>query len=64
MNLWSVPIAGSPGSKDPSRVTFATDEWEFDPEFSPDGGRVAYVSTKTGAPEIWTTDLRGEIPFR
>lgn len=64
VNLWSVPLAaGSPGAK-PSRVTFAADEWEFDPDFSPDGSRVAYVSTKSGAPEIWTTDLRGGNPVQ
>jgi Tol biopolymer transport system component/DNA-binding winged helix-turn-helix (wHTH) protein len=64
VNLWSVPLAGPSDAKPPLRVTFATDEWEFDPEFSPDGARIAYVSTKTGAPEIWTTDLRGGNPVQ
>jgi Tol biopolymer transport system component/DNA-binding winged helix-turn-helix (wHTH) protein len=64
VNLWSVPLVLPSDSRPPTRVTFATDEWEFDPEFSPDGGRVAYVSTQTGAPEIWTADLHGGNPVQ
>ncbi len=64
VNLWSVPIVAASPAGSPSRVTFAADEWEFDPEFSPDGTRVAYVSTKSGAPEIWTTDLHGGNPVQ
>jgi Tol biopolymer transport system component len=63
VNLWSVPLAGAAGAS-PARVTFAADEWEFDPEFSPDGSRVAYVSTRTGAPEIFTTGARGGDPVQ
>ena len=62
VNLWSVPLRGAAAR--PTRVTFAADEWEFDPEFSPDGSRVAYVSTKTGAPEIWTTTGGGGEPVQ
>jgi len=61
VNLWSVPLAGRGA---PARVTFAADEWEFDPELSPDGSRVAYVSTRTGAPEIFTTGAQGGDPVQ
>ncbi len=63
VNLWSVPLAGRSGAS-PARVTFAADEWEFDPEFSADGSRIAYVSTRTGAPEIFTTGARGGEPVQ
>ncbi len=59
VSLWSVPMAAS---GEAARLTFAADEWEFDPEFSPDGSRIAYVSTKSGSDEIWTTDRRGTPP--
>jgi Tol biopolymer transport system component/DNA-binding winged helix-turn-helix (wHTH) protein len=62
VNLWSVPLAAALAP--PVRVTFAADEWEYDPDFSPDGARVAYVSTKSGAPEIWTADLKGGNPVQ
>ena len=60
VSLWSVPL--SDGNRPSSQLTFAADEWEFDPEFSPDGSRIAYVSTKSGADEIWTTDRIGGSP--
>ena len=60
VNLWSLPLSGGK----PSRVTFAADEWEFDPEFSPDGSRIAYVSTRTGAPEIFTAPALGGDPIQ
>jgi Tol biopolymer transport system component/DNA-binding winged helix-turn-helix (wHTH) protein len=60
VNLWTVPLP--PAGNAPSQATFAADEWEFDPEFSPDGSRIAYVSTKSGADEIWLTDRRGGAP--
>jgi Tol biopolymer transport system component/DNA-binding winged helix-turn-helix (wHTH) protein len=62
VNIWSVPLGGA--ARSPQRVTFAADEWEFDPELSPDGSRVAYVSTRTGAPEIFTTGARGGDPVQ
>ncbi|HET7452718.1 MAG TPA: winged helix-turn-helix domain-containing protein [Thermoanaerobaculia bacterium] len=60
VNLWSLPLAAG----QPLRVTFAADEWEFDPEFSPDGTRIAYVSTRSGAPEIFTASSRGGDPVQ
>jgi Tol biopolymer transport system component/DNA-binding winged helix-turn-helix (wHTH) protein len=59
VSLWRVPISGD---RPEVQLTFAADEWEFDPEFSPDGSRIAYVSTKSGADEIWTTDRDGSAP--
>jgi Tol biopolymer transport system component len=35
------------------------DEWNFDPVFSPDGNRVAFVSTRSGFYEVWTAAADG-----
>ncbi len=37
---------------------------EYAPEFSPDGRWVAFVSDRTGAPDIWISDLNGGQPRR
>jgi Tol biopolymer transport system component/DNA-binding winged helix-turn-helix (wHTH) protein len=56
VNLWSLPLA-SGGA--PVRLTSSTDEWEFQPELSPEGSHVAFVSTRSGSEEIWTVRLDG-----
>ena len=63
VNLWSVPIDAA-AARSGSQLTFAADEWEFDPEYSADGRRVAYVSTKSGADEIWIVDAAGKNPVQ
>ncbi len=59
VNLWSVPL----GRREPAvRLTSSTDEWEFQPEVSPDGSLVAFVSTRSGSEEIWTVRRDGADP--
>jgi Tol biopolymer transport system component/DNA-binding winged helix-turn-helix (wHTH) protein len=64
VNLWRVPARpGSPLSNprlsSPLRLTADTDEWNYEPAISPDGGRVAFVSTRSGSEEIWVTGRDG-----
>jgi Tol biopolymer transport system component/DNA-binding winged helix-turn-helix (wHTH) protein len=64
VNLWRVPARPGPspltaGSPAPLRLTDANDEWNFEPAVSPDGGRIAFVSTRSGSPEIWVTGSDG-----
>jgi Tol biopolymer transport system component/DNA-binding winged helix-turn-helix (wHTH) protein len=61
MNLWRVPL-GDGGA--PARVAPASDEWTFEPQFSPDGERIAFVSTRSGSYELWTCDRDGSRPQR
>jgi hypothetical protein len=32
------------------------------PSFSPDGGRIAFVSNLSGLPQVWTVDANGGWP--
>jgi Tol biopolymer transport system component/DNA-binding winged helix-turn-helix (wHTH) protein len=61
VNLWRVPLAGSGGPPlvTPQRLSAATDQWNFEPDVSPDGRRVAFVSTRSGSDEIWVVDSSG-----
>src|SRR5262249_6139042 len=43
----------------PSSVFAPTTTAEAEPQFSPDGRKVAFVSTRTGAWEIWLCDTDG-----
>ena len=60
VNLWRLP-AEKNGSA-PARLTSTTDEWNFQPRFSPDGHRIAFVSTRSGSEEIWVIGAGGESP--
>ncbi len=56
-------IAPSSGSGEPRRLTVG-DKRDTDPAFSPDGGRVAFLSTRDGSSQIWTVDLAGGEPAK
>jgi TolB protein len=41
------------------QITFSTG-WSYDPVWSPDGGRVAYVGTENGSDDIWLVQPDGK----
>ncbi len=59
-DIWSLSLR-SKGS--PARLIGST-QWEDQPRFSPDGDRIAYVSHRSGAPEIWVSDRDGRNSTR
>ena len=64
VNLWRAP-SGSGGTLPadaPRRLTQTADQWNFEPHVSPDGTRIAFVSTRSGSEEIWLEGADGEKP--
>lgn len=55
--LWLVSTAGGP-----SRKLTSGDSRDSDPAFSPDGGRIAFLSTREGGSQIWLLELSGGDP--
>jgi len=53
-DLYLLPITG--GEAQPLRTGSA---WEWQPRFSPDGGRIAFVSDRGGADNVWVCDRDG-----
>jgi Tol biopolymer transport system component/DNA-binding winged helix-turn-helix (wHTH) protein len=43
----------------PAPVSPTSDRWNFHPQLSPDGERLAFQSTRSGDYEIWIADRRG-----
>jgi Tol biopolymer transport system component/DNA-binding winged helix-turn-helix (wHTH) protein len=43
----------------PAPVSPTSDRWNFHPQISPDGERLAFQSTRSGDYEIWIADRRG-----
>jgi len=46
----------------PAAVSPTSDRWNFHPQISPDGERLAFQSTRSGDYEIWIADRRGNDP--
>jgi len=63
VNLWRVS-AGRDGAGDARRMTETTDQWNFQPAISPDGRRLAFVSTRTGEEQLWNEAADGSGPAR
>jgi dipeptidyl aminopeptidase/acylaminoacyl peptidase len=53
-NIWRQEIPASAGAiLQPARLT-ASSAVEYNAQYSPDGGRIAFSSTRSGSREIWT----------
>lgn len=54
-NIWLVP---TDGSKEPRKFT-GSDARDMSPRWSPDGETLAFISTRSGKPQIWTISHSG-----
>jgi len=53
-DIWIVPAAGG----EPRRLTSGPTA-DMNPRWSPDGGKIAFVSTRSGSPQVWTISPQG-----
>jgi len=53
-NIWIVPVSGG----EPWKLTSSPNA-DFSPRWSPDGTRIAFISTRSGDPQIWMITLSG-----
>jgi len=53
-DIWIIPAQGG----EPRRLT-ASPAADANPRWSPDGKRIAFISSRSGAPQIWTIDPTG-----
>lgn len=60
---YDINIVEMPTSQDvpPVRATLSptSGQWNFDPQISPDGSRIAFQSTRSGQYELWVADRNG-----
>ncbi len=58
VNLWRQPLEGA----GPAVELIASAHWSFEPDYSPDGKRIAFLSDRSGNPEVWVADADGNKP--
>jgi len=56
-DLYRLPLAGGEAEALTEGIA-----WDFQPEFSPDGERIAFISDRGGAENIWIMDADGGEP--
>lgn len=60
VNLWRQPLDGTR----PPVQLIASAHWSVEPDYSPDGKRVAFLSDRSGNMEVWVADADGTKPRR
>ncbi len=63
-NIWSARL-DTPGSGSPAlHMLIGSSRTDAQPRISPDGRKIAFISTRSGATEIWVCDRSGENASR
>ncbi len=58
-NVWRLPLAGSADAPDAGAPHLSSTQFDYNPQFSPDGSRVVFESSRTGTGGIWLADADG-----
>jgi Tol biopolymer transport system component/DNA-binding winged helix-turn-helix (wHTH) protein len=62
-NIWRIQLDPR-GARDPEmEVLIHSSHWDSQPSLSPDGKRIAFTSTRSGALAIWISNSDGTGPF-
>ena len=61
MNIWRIETSapGAPASSSPSRTAISSTRREELAQFSPDGQKVTFLSSRSGEWEVWVADASG-----
>lgn len=63
-DLWRVRILAREPWRLETAPFLASTRWDYEADYSPDGQSIAFVSARSGAPELWVCDLEGMNPRR
>jgi Tol biopolymer transport system component len=62
INIYKVAISGAAGPARKPQSIAPSSRLDREPDISPDGKRIAFVSTRSGSTEIWVCDADGSNP--
>lgn len=63
-SIWCVDLEPAGGLRRRAAPLIASTQRESEPVFSPDGRSIAYISDRTGTPEVWIAAADGAHPRR
>jgi serine/threonine protein kinase/WD40 repeat protein len=58
-NIWQIPGPGEPAAPRQPALLIASTYSDTEPQFSPDGKRIVFTSTRTGNRAVWRADRDG-----
>jgi Tol biopolymer transport system component/DNA-binding winged helix-turn-helix (wHTH) protein len=61
-NIWRYEVPRAPGRSTPPTKLIASTQFDGGQQFSPDGRRIVFTSTRSGSYEIWVCDRDGSNP--
>jgi Tol biopolymer transport system component/DNA-binding winged helix-turn-helix (wHTH) protein len=67
MDVWALDLAAdstAPGGGPPSRPLLTSTRRDFEVRYSPDGDRLVFTSSRSGALELWLSDADGSHPTK
>jgi Tol biopolymer transport system component len=64
LNIWRLELSNFKGRSIEPKEFISSTRFELWPEFSPDGRRILFLSTRSGSYEIWVCGLEGEHPVQ
>jgi len=62
INIWRYEVPQTTGRSAPATKLIASTYSNLGPQFSPDGKRIVFASTRSGVSEIWVCDSDGSNP--
>ncbi len=61
-NIWQTRLSGSNGRATAPVKFISSTRYQDAPQYSPDGGKIVFVSDRSGSSQIWTCDSSGSNP--
>ena len=62
VNIWRLELSGLTTTRTRPTRLIASTRWDFYPQISPDGDRIAFESDRSGSGEVWVCDRDGRRP--
>jgi Tol biopolymer transport system component/DNA-binding winged helix-turn-helix (wHTH) protein len=62
VNILRIAVADARGTESTGVPIVASTRNDYEGEYSPDGNRIAFISTRSGSPQLWICDREGGSP--